>query len=441
MGKLSKRKRQKLEASMLAASYSTDTQETLEDAESSSSHDPLHPPSASTLTYLIAVAAAPPSETYWSPDFKPLRRAIFPFVQLSLSKYVLPDYPALTTTLLTPPNTLQGFQQAILYLTAIRDLHVKVKQGTIQRWVRMVDECESDSLKVKLLSSIVGCQAGQDDDDMTDANVNKHDAKRALEELIVDGTVNPTATTTTTTTATTTTTSTTSNDDDKIVDMGTFIIPPQPPMIPISLNPFTPSKSNFSEIVRIKGPDRKPPNLHDLTIRMTSDPICNPSTTTNPNPHPLLLFPRPDLNLSLVKKHPLPAVPGAFVLSSVLTSSECSYIKSTTEAMGYSKNEVSGKADTEIGECEWLTCSHPSTSSSSGEKIWENPDGMLGAIFERTRPHLPKVGGKSAVGINSRWRSFRYKQGGVYRMHIDGSWSAAGLGEKGEMVNDVTDGR
>lgn len=128
------------------------------------------------------------------------------------------------------------------------------------------------------------------------------------------------------------------------------------------------------------------------------------------------------------------------MLSSVLPPPECDYIKSTAEAMGYSRNEVEGKADTEIGECEWLTCSPPH-GAGGGEKVWQNPGGMLGAVFGRVREHLPMVGGKSAVGINSRWRSFKYKQGGVYRMHIDGSWSAAGLGEGGEMVNDVTDGR
>ena len=134
MAKLSKRKRQKLEPSKLAASYASsgDAGEILEADEDSASHIPLHPTSASTLAYLGAVAAAPPDEFYWSPVYKALRRAIFPFVQLSLSKYVLPDYAALTTTLLTPPCNLAGYEQAILYLAAIRDLQVKVKQGTIQ---------------------------------------------------------------------------------------------------------------------------------------------------------------------------------------------------------------------------------------------------------------------------------------------------------------------
>eukprot|EP00519_Triparma_laevis_P007041 CAMPEP_0182496834 /NCGR_PEP_ID=MMETSP1321-20130603/5412_1 /TAXON_ID=91990 /ORGANISM="Bolidomonas sp., Strain RCC1657" /LENGTH=169 /DNA_ID=CAMNT_0024700537 /DNA_START=109 /DNA_END=615 /DNA_ORIENTATION=+ len=105
--------------------------------------------------------------------------------------------------------------------------------------------------------------------------------------------------------------------------------------------------------------------------------------------------------------------------------------------MGYSKNEVSGKPDTQIGECEWLTCSSPPPSSH--DKTWKNDLGMLGAIFDRVKTFLPIMQGKKAVGINSRWRCFRYKQGGVYRMHIDGSWSAAGL-ENQRMVNDVTEG-
>lgn len=129
MAKLSKRKRQRLEASKLARSYAGDTEEA--DEESSSASQPLHPPSTATLSYLNAVASASPA-IYFSPSYKTLRRAIFPFVKLSLSKYILPDYAALTTTLLTPPCSPHGYEQAVLYLTAIRDLQVKVKQGTIQ---------------------------------------------------------------------------------------------------------------------------------------------------------------------------------------------------------------------------------------------------------------------------------------------------------------------
>ena len=62
---------------------------------------------------------------------------------------------------------------------------------------------------------------------------------------------------------------------------------------------------------------------------------------------------------------------------------------------------------------------------------------LLGVLQSRVLHHMPSVGAAAAVGINPRWRSFRYGEGGVYRPHIDGSWTCAGEREGGQYTNDV----
>jgi hypothetical protein len=46
-----------------------------------------------------------------------------------------------------------------------------------------------------------------------------------------------------------------------------------------------------------------------------------------------------------------------------------------------------------------------------------------------------------AVGINARWRFFRYGPGTIYRRHVDGSWPEGALNEECEYVTDVSDGK
>lgn len=119
-------------------------------------------------------------------------------------------------------------------------------------------------------------------------------------------------------------------------------------------------------------------------------------------------------------RHDVPGVPGAFVVSGVLTAGECARLRAAAEAVGYLPDEplrAGGGADdpqasyTGIDFMEWLL-----------------DDSVLGPIWDRVRPHLPPaLGGGGVAGVNARFRLFRYGAGGVYRPHIDGAWPGSGM--------------
>ena len=93
-------------------------------------------------------------------------------------------------------------------------------------------------------------------------------------------------------------------------------------------------------------------------------------------------------------------VPGAFVLSNVLTASECKQLRRLSEAMGYRVEpamnaDASGRPDRRNSSCVWI----------ADESLWL-------PIWRRIAPHLPMDGDAgSALGLNHRWRFYRYEAG------------------------------
>ena len=123
-------------------------------------------------------------------------------------------------------------------------------------------------------------------------------------------------------------------------------------------------------------------------------------------------------------KYPVPSVPGAFVMTDILSPLECRYIIDTAEAIGFrADHPITEDKSTGIDSCEWLAS-----------------PGMVDSIFQRAKGLLPenmaeilnKKGGVSGgagkvCGINPRFRLFRYSSDSVYRAHVDGSWTCGGL--------------
>ena len=87
-------------------------------------------------------------------------------------------------------------------------------------------------------------------------------------------------------------------------------------------------------------------------------------------------------------------------------------------------------------------------------------DALLASIFSRVKSLLPQsICGCSLVGLNARFRFFRYfpgeiceylllftlnciqtdnpVSGSVYRPHIDGAWPGSGLDGEGNLVDDI----
>jgi hypothetical protein len=158
--------------------------------------------------------------------------------------------------------------------------------------------------------------------------------------------------------------------------------------------------------------DRKPPNRHDLVIYTTP-------------PHTIVMDNDASLPSRMIQSHVIEPVPGAILLTGVLSPSECHQLMCVSEAMGYQPDHPMTEAKSSgIDACEWLVDST-----------------ILSPLVQRVLPHLPNNNSKhenendethyDVAGINARWRLFRYGKDGVYRPHVDGSWPKSGLNEEG----------
>ena len=131
-----------------------------------------------------------------------------------------------------------------------------------------------------------------------------------------------------------------------------------------------------------------------------------------------------------IKRTDVPGVPGAFVLSNVLTDAECDAIGNLSEAMGYTED-----APVSLGR-------HIRRNENcviiADDTLWE-------PIWKRVKSHMPKsvdhpAGScKSPVGLNQRWRLYKYDGANedIFKMHTDGSWPGSGIDERGKLVRDI----
>lgn len=160
--------------------------------------------------------------------------------------------------------------------------------------------------------------------------------------------------------------------------------------------------SRFRAVLHVLAEDRQPPNKYDLRI-YTSEP----GTIRLSQGH----------GAEQVGRLDAPGIPGAFLLTNLLTPSECRQILRAAEAVGYAPDE-------------------PATGSKSilaHAFVWLADEGLNRAIYQRCEALLPReLCGGAVLGINSRWRVYRYEPGAVYRPHIDGAWPGSGLSGDGK---------
>ena len=92
-------------------------------------------------------------------------------------------------------------------------------------------------------------------------------------------------------------------------------------------------------------------------------------------------------------KTDVPGVSDTFLMLNVLSGDECNQLISVAETIGYCHDAVEGIDNI----------------------VLFADNSLLSPIFERCRHLLPQ---KGLMGINSRFRFFRYSKGAVYRPHI-----------------------
>mmetsp|Transcript_15060 Transcript_15060/g.21327 ORF Transcript_15060/g.21327 Transcript_15060/m.21327 type:complete len:629 (+) Transcript_15060:71-1957(+) len=406
--------------------------------------------------------------------YKDLRKALYPYLQGYQSQYDPVLYPNRVTYALEHSkwnDALFALQGCLAYEYNV--ISGTIKRGTIQRWVRFVDDCPYPALKMKLLRGILACssssssrntttssQESQPQQEKNEEHVNKHDPQRVLDELLTQqgksSSNNNTHNATiefeksmnfridtdiqeeekdeemkilnstqwcvpTTTIATSdsdfhdTTPTTKSTDDDNNNDATK--VKPDNDDDNNNIDDERIQNAEIQIVHHVLPSDRKPPNRYELkifttppnTIRMMEDNDNN--SCYSPPCH------RYDIDL----------VPGALFITNVLTKQECYQLRGMAERMGYIPDHpVSSLDPTGIDTCEWLV-----------------DDSILSPITKRVMSHLPQVvHGEHVEGINARWRLFRYKSNSIYRPHIDGSWPKSGIDPNtGTYTTDVSAGR
>ena len=158
-----------------------------------------------------------------------------------------------------------------------------------------------------------------------------------------------------------------------------------------------------------------------------------------PNRYPLTIY-RGDVPLSPgrggVTSRPVPALPGAVLLSHALSRSECGSIIAAADALGWVPDEILAVG----GGYDNLDDTAIVEQVHAGSCVWLADDAFINTLLERMRPHLPStLRGRPLVGINSRCRLYRYGEEARYRPHIDGAWPGSGFRD-GAYVYNVTPG-
>ncbi|KAJ2995552.1 hypothetical protein HDV02_000669, partial [Globomyces sp. JEL0801] len=168
-------------------------------------------------------------------------------------------------------------------------------------------------------------------------------------------------------------------------------------------------KSKFRLIYQESGAERRPPNLHDM-ILYTSEP-----NTIDTSKH----------NLT-ISRTDVPNLPGAFVISNVLTPSECNDMISAAETIGFTPDTPVGGSAKDL------------VSVLAHNFFWLADDELLNTIYSRCKSFLPQeIQNAGIAGLNARWRCYRYTPGSIYRPHIDGAWPGSGLTADGDYVYDA----
>jgi hypothetical protein len=156
-----------------------------------------------------------------------------------------------------------------------------------------------------------------------------------------------------------------------------------------------------------------------------------------------VLFAPRDNEHNTIKKTPIPYVQGTFLLENVLSPHECNRMIAAAEMAGYSPDEP--------------LAGQPGGSVLAHACVWVVDHQMERIIFDRVKDFLPSYkepkskklqsskdedqGTESChpLGVNRRFRFYRYVPGRYYRPHIDGAWPSSGFDINGDYRYDVND--
>lgn len=126
-----------------------------------------------------------------------------------------------------------------------------------------------------------------------------------------------------------------------------------------------------------------------------------------------------------VERREIDAVPGALQLLNVLTPEECQRLCDMSEALGYLEDAA---------------VSLPRAIRHNDSFTWVADDETCDIIWQRCRPqihdHSDYNAGKALLGLNARFRFYRYGVGDYFAPHTDGSWPGSRVID-GELIDNA----
>ena len=123
-----------------------------------------------------------------------------------------------------------------------------------------------------------------------------------------------------------------------------------------------------------------------------------------------------------VRRRDIEQVPGAFQLFGVLSDAECAQFVAISDALGYHSD---------------APVSLPHHVRHNSNVNWIVDESIDGPIWGRCRPQIPeRVAGGPSLGLNARFRFYRYREGDYFRPHTDGAWPGSRVMD-GRLVHDA----
>ena len=130
-----------------------------------------------------------------------------------------------------------------------------------------------------------------------------------------------------------------------------------------------------------------------------------------------------------VSRREVPDVPGAYQLFNVLSETECDALIGVSEALGYQQDAA---------------VSLPREIRHNDNFVWVADDTTVATIWRRVakqaRRDLTLFDHKRPVGLNARFRFYRYGSGDYFKPHTDGAWPGSKVVD-GRLVTNAYDDR
>lgn len=132
--------------------------------------------------------------------------------------------------------------------------------------------------------------------------------------------------------------------------------------------------------------------------------------------------------LDTITRNDLPDVPGGFQLLSVLSRQECLRLIHLSEQLGYLKDAA---------------VSLPREIRHNHNVVWVTDETTDTRIWQRVAHLITQdstvAAGKRPLGLNARFRFYRYGEGDFFKFHSDGAWPGSRVIDEQLIANAYPD--